>query len=106
MTASLRAPDDESLGMDDLSIRGLQATTADGTWEVPEVLLQDIRQRGFYDEVTIDPVDGRVLSRVRLSGSYDSYSNTYVLNGRAWKVESHVSLPGGRTLYHLAPRDR
>ncbi len=92
--------------MDDLSIRRLQATAADGTWEVPQVILQEIRQRGFYDEVSIDPVDGQVLSRVRLSGSYDSYSNTYLLNGRTWKVECQVNLPGGRTLYHLAPHDR
>lgn len=101
---SLRAPDDESLGMDDLSIHQLQET-ADGAWELPEVVLQEIRQRGFYDEVSIDPVDGRVLSRVRVSGSYDSYSNTYVLNGRAWKIESQVNLPGGRTLYHLVLHD-
>ncbi len=91
--------------MDDLRIRGLQETAADGTCELPEVVLQEIRQRGFYDEVSIDPVNGRVLSRVRVRGSYDSYSNTYFLNGRAWKIGSQVNLPSGRTLFHLVPQN-
>ncbi len=91
--------------MDELHIDRLLESAADDTWEVPEVVLKEIRQRGFYDEVSIDPVDGRVLSRVCLRGTYDSYSNTYLLNGRAWKIESQVNLPGGRTLYHLAPQD-
>lgn len=87
--------------MKDLLNQRWQEAALQGAWEVPEEVLQQIRLRGFYDEVSIDPTDGRVLGRIRVRGSYDSYSQRYVLNGRAWKIESRVNLPGGRTLYHL-----
>ncbi len=41
------------------------------------------------------------LKKARLDGHYDSYSQTYDLNGRRWKIRGQVSLPTGETLYLL-----
>jgi hypothetical protein len=75
--------------------------STDGAVELPEEVLKEIRLRGLYDEVALDPVDGHVLSRLRVEGAFDSYSDTYILNGRSWKVKTQMSLPGGGRLYRL-----
>ena len=92
--------------MNDLLNRRTTQIHSDGTWELPEEVLVEVRISGLYDEITIDPVDGRVLSRFRVQGVFDSYTNTYILNGQAWKIESKVNLPGGRTLCCLVPVTR
>lgn len=46
-------------------------------------------------------VSEKVLKKVRLEGHFDSYSQTYNLDGRRWKIRAQVSLPTGETLYTL-----
>jgi len=46
-------------------------------------------------------VSEQVLKQIRLEGRYDSYSQTYELDGRAWKIQGQVSQPSGETLYSL-----
>lgn len=75
--------------------------SADGALELPEEVLKEIRLRGLYDEVALDPADGHVLSRLRVEGTFDSYSDIYVLNGRRWKVETQMSLAGGGRVCRL-----
>ncbi len=71
------------------------------TVELPKEVLRAIRMDGVYDEMTIDPASGRVLSRIHLTGRYDSYSNEYELNGGRWKVEGQRSWPGGEETYTM-----
>ena len=91
--------------MSDILNRPWQEAPIEGALELPEEVLQEVRLHGFYDEISVDPNDGRVLGRIHLRGTYDSYSDTYILNGRTWKIESRVNLPGGRTLYCLVPEN-
>lgn len=84
---------------------------ADFTLEMPKEVLMAIRIRGAYDEVTVDPASGRVLAHIHLTGRYDSYSDTYEINGGKWKIEGHKSWPSGEDTstmrleeYHAKPR--
>ncbi|HEV2492880.1 MAG TPA: hypothetical protein VG204_07380 [Terriglobia bacterium] len=43
----------------------------------------------------------KVLKAIRLEGRYDSYSQTYDLDGLRWKVQGQVSQPSGETIYTL-----
>jgi hypothetical protein len=69
--------------------------------ELPTEVLLAIRSHGVYDEVAIDPTSGRVLARVHLTGHYDSYSDTYEINGTRWKVEGHKSWSRGEDTYTM-----
>jgi hypothetical protein len=71
------------------------------TLELPKEVLAAIRNDGVYDEVTIDPASGKILAHVHLAGGYDSYSDTYHLNGGRWKVAGHRSRPSGDDTYVL-----
>jgi hypothetical protein len=41
------------------------------------------------------------LKKARLEDRYDSYSQTYQLDGRLWKIRGQTSRPTGETLYTL-----
>lgn len=41
------------------------------------------------------------LKRARLEDRYDSYSQTYRLDGRLWKIRGQISKSTGETLYTL-----
>ncbi len=68
--------------------------------ELPEDVLRNIQIRGRYHEVTIDN-EGLIVNRLLIIGHYDSYAQVYELNGARWKIASHTSLPGGRTVCTL-----
>jgi hypothetical protein len=72
---------------------------AEATLELPKEVLAAIRNDGVYHEVTIDPASGRILAQIYLAGSYDSYSDTYQLNGGRWKIAGHRSWPSGQDTY-------
>jgi hypothetical protein len=42
-----------------------------------------------------------VLKKARLEDRYDSYSQTYQLDGQLWKIREQISKPPGETLYTL-----
>ena len=69
--------------------------------ELPKQVLLGIRNDGVYDEITIDPTNGRILGQVHLVGRYDSYSDTYHLNGGQWRITGHRSWPSGEDTYVL-----
>ncbi len=46
-------------------------------------------------------VPERKLKEIRLEGKYDSYSQTYELDGRIWKIQGQLSHPSGDTIYTL-----
>ncbi len=46
-------------------------------------------------------ISERVLKEARLAGSFDSYSQTYTMDGRRWKIQGQVSMPSGETVYTL-----
>jgi hypothetical protein len=46
-------------------------------------------------------ISERKLKQLRLEGKYDSYSRTYELDGRSWKIQSQLSHPSGDTIYTL-----
>lgn len=71
------------------------------TLELPKAILMAIRIAGVYDEISIDPTSGKVLARIHLTGRYDSYSDTYELNGGRWKIEGHKSWPNGEDTYTM-----
>lgn len=41
------------------------------------------------------------LKRARLEDRYDSYAQTYRLDGRLWKIRGQMSLATGETVYTL-----
>jgi hypothetical protein len=47
-------------------------------------------------------VPERKLKQVRLDGKYDSYSQTYEIDGHQWKIQGQLSHPSGETIYTLA----
>jgi hypothetical protein len=69
--------------------------------ELPKQVLLAIRNEGVYEEITIDPASGHILGQLRLAGRYDSYSDTYQLNGGRWKTTGHRSWPSGEDTYVL-----
>lgn len=46
-----------------------------------------------------------LLKKVRLEGRFDSYSNTYGLDGHRRKIHAQISLPTGETLFTLIAVD-
>lgn len=46
-------------------------------------------------------ISEHALKQVRLEGKYDSYSQTYEIDGSQWKIQSQLSHLSGDTLYTL-----
>jgi hypothetical protein len=46
-------------------------------------------------------VPERKLKQARLEEKYDSYSQTYELDGRNWKIQGQLSHPSGETIFTL-----
>jgi hypothetical protein len=97
---------DHSIAMDAKTMHESASRDACITLELPKEVLVAIRNEGVYDEITIDPTSGKILEQIHLAGRYDSYSDTYHLNGGRWKVAAHRSWPSGEDTYVMKLEER